>query len=321
MKAVQMNQTGGPDVLKYVDVPDPKPGPGQVVIDLRAIGVNFMDIYSRSGLYPVNLPLILGGEGAGIVSQAGSGVTDVKVGDMVAYSNVNASYAEKVVAPADRLVKVPAGVDPKTASAAMLQGMTAHYLVHDTYPLKRGETCLIQAGAGGVGLLLIQMAKMRGATVITCVSTQDKARLAKEAGADHVIIYTQQDFAAEVKRITGGAGLPVVYDSVGKTTFDKSLECLAPRGYMVLFGQSSGPVPPVSPFTLQAKSLFLTRPGLGHYTATRQEYLRRATDVFNWIAQGKLKLTIHATFPLKDAAEAHRQMENRATAGKLLLVP
>ncbi|MBI4339072.1 MAG: quinone oxidoreductase [Chloroflexi bacterium] len=321
MKAIQITQTGGPEVLRYVDLPDPQPGPGQVVVDLQAIGVNFMDIYNRSGLYRVNLPLVPGGEGAGVVSQVGPGVTDVKVGDLVAYSSVNASYAEKVAAPADRLVKVPPGVDPRVASAAMLQGMTAHYLANDTYPLKRGETCLIHAGAGGVGLLLIQMAKMRGATVITTVSTQDKARLAREAGADHTILYTQQDFAAEVRRITGGAGLPVVYDSVGATTFEKSLECLAPRGYMVLFGQSSGPVQPVSPFTLQAKSLFLTRPGLGHYTATRAELLRRAGDVFDWIAQGKLKLTIQATFPLRDAAEAHRQMEDRATVGKLLLTP
>ena len=321
MKAIQVTQTGGPEVLDYVDLPDPLPGPGQVLVDVQSIGVNFMDVYNRSGLYPVNLPLVPGGEAAGIVAKVGSGVEEFQVGDLVASASIPESYAEKAVAPADRLVRVPNGVDPQVAAAAMLQGLTAHYLCHSTYPLKPGETALVHAGAGGVGLLLIQMAKMLGATVITTVSTDEKAALAKEAGADHTILYTKQDFAEEVLRITNGEGVPVVYDAVGVTTFDKSLECLRPTGYMVLYGQSSGAVPPISPFTLQRKSLFLTRPGLGHYTATREELLTRTKSIFDWLADGSLKLLIHGTFPLHDAAEAHRQLEGRQTAGKLLLAP
>ncbi|MBI4312588.1 MAG: quinone oxidoreductase [Chloroflexi bacterium] len=321
MKAIQIAQTGGPEVLKYVDVPDPKPGPGQALIEVKAAGVNFMDIYNRSGLYRIQVPMILGGEGAGVVAQVGAGVTDVKVGDRVAWASGGSSYAEKMVNQADRLVPMPAGVSFELAAAAMLQGMTAHYLSHDTYPLKKGDTCIVHAGAGGVGQLLIQMAKMRGATVIATVSTETKAKLAKSLGADHVVLYTQQDFAEETKGITGGKGVEVVYDSVGATTFEKGLDVLKPRGYMVLYGQSSGPVQPVSPFTLQGKSLFLTRPGLGHYTATREDLVRRATDVFNWIAQGKLKLQIFGTYPLRNAAEAHRHLENRETTGKLLLTP
>ncbi|MBI2170753.1 MAG: quinone oxidoreductase [Chloroflexi bacterium] len=321
MKAIQITQTGGPEVLKYVDLPDPKPGPGQALIDVKAIGVNFMDIYNRSGLYRTNVPMILGGEGAGTVSQIGSGVTDIKAGDRVAWASGGSSYAEKVVNQAERLVKLPQGVNFELGATAMLQGMTAHYLSHDTYPLKKGDMCLIHAAAGGVGQSLVQLAKLCGATVIATVSTQDKATLVKGLGADHVILYSQQDFAEEVKRITGGQGVEVVYDSVGATTFDKGLEILKPRGYMVLYGQSSGLPNPVSPATLQAKSLFMTRPGLGHYTATREDLVRRATAVFNLIAQGKLKMQIFGTYPLKDAAEAHRRLENRETTGKLLLVP
>ena len=321
MKAIQLTQNGGPEVLAYVDVPDPEPGPGQALVELRATGVNFMDIYGRIGLYSASLPTILGSEGAGIVTAIGPDVTDVAVGDLVAYTGVPGSYAEKIAAPANRLVKLPQGLDADTGAAAMLQGMTAHYLSHSTYPLKAGETALIHAGAGGVGLLLIQMAKMIGAQVITTVSTEAKADLAREAGADHVILYTQQDFLEEVKRITGGAGVPVVYDSVGLTTYEQSLESLAPRGYLVLFGQSSGVVPPIAPSRLNQASLFLTRPSLNHYTATREELEQRANDVLGWITEGKLTLRIHDRIPLKDAAEAHRQLEGRLTTGKLLLIP
>ncbi len=322
MKAVQISQTGGPEVLKYVDVPDPSPGQGQAVVDLKAIGVNFTDINSRNGTNPpASLPTILGLEGAGVVSAVGQGVTEVKVGDRVAYSSNPASYAEKVVVPAARLVKLPGALKFQDGAAVMLQGMTAHYLCHSTYPLKAGETALVHAAAGGVGLLLIQMAKALGARVIGTVSTEEKARLACQAGADHVINYTEQDFEAEVSKITGGAGVEVVYDSVGKTTFDKSIACLKPRGYMALYGQASGPVPPVPMSVLNSKSLFLTRPGLAHHTRTRDELLQRAGDVLGWIASGKLKLHIHGEFPLKDAPEAHRQLAGRLTTGKLLLIP
>ncbi len=321
MKAVQITQTGGPEVLKYVDVPDPTLGPGQALIDVKSIGVNFMDIYNRSGMYRVNLPLILGGEGAGIVAQVGAGVTDIRAGDRVAWASGGSSYAEKVVNQADRLVKLPPNVSFDLGATAMLQGMTAHYLSHDTYPLKHGDTCLVHAAAGGVGQILVQLAKLRGATVIATVSTEDKAKLARELGADHVVLYSKVDFAEEVKRITGGKGVDVVYDSVGATTFDKGLEALKPRGYMVLYGQSSGLPNPVSPLTLQAKSLFFTRPGLGHYTATREDLVRRASAVFSLIAEGKLKVQVFGRYALKDAAEAHRQMEHRETTGKLLLTP
>lgn len=321
MKAVQISKTGGPEVLRYVDVPDPRPGPGQALVEIKAIGVNYTDVYTRSGLYPPALPVIPGSEGAGMVAQVGSGVTEVAVGDVVAYTGVAQSYAEKVVAPAWRLVKLPRGLDAEVGAAVMLQGMTAHYLCHSTYPLKPGETALVHAAAGGVGLLLTQMAKSLGAQVIGTVSTDDKAKLAREAGADHVIIYSRQDFEQEVKRITGGAGVQVVYDAVGVDTFNKSVACLVRRGYMVLYGQASGPVPPVPLSVLNAKSLFLTRPSLNDHTATREELLQRAGEVLGWVKSGKLKLHIHDKFALKDAPEAHRQLEGRLTTGKLLLIP
>ena len=321
MKAAQALQTGGPEVLRYVDVPDPVPGAGQALIDIQAIGVNYTDVYSRSGTTLPALPLIPGVEGAGVVAQVGEGVTEVTVGDTVAYSGVGSSYAEKVVAPASSLVKMPDGVGAEMGAAVMLQGMTAHYLCHATYPVKPGDTVLVHAAAGGVGLLLTQMVKSLGGTVIATVSTEEKAVLARGAGADHVISYIEVDFEEGVREITGGAGIQAVYDSVGKTTFDKGIACLEPTGYMVLYGQASGQVDPVPVSVLNAKSLFLTRPGLGHYTRTREELLRRAGDILNWVQSGKLDVRIHGTFALSDAAEAHRQLEGRLTTGKLLLIP
>lgn len=323
MKAIQISNTGGPEVLEYVDAPDPSSAAaGQALVEVQAIGVNYTDVYTRSGLNPpASLPTVLGLEAAGVVSEIGEGVTEVAVGDLVAYSGVPRSYAEKVVAPSASLVKLPEGLDAEVGAAAMLQGMTAHYLAHSSYPLKQGDTALVHAGAGGVGLILTQMAKALGAQVISTVSTAAKAQLSKEAGADYVINYVEQDFEEEVKSITNGAGIEVAYDSVGQSTFDKSIACLKPRGYMVLYGQASGPVPPVPVAVLNAKSLFLTRPGLAHYTQTREELLQRAGDVLGWVRDGKLKLHIHGTFPLSDAAEAHRQLEGRATTGKLLLIP
>jgi NADPH2:quinone reductase len=321
MKAVQITETGGPEVLKYIDVPDPTPGAGQALIDVQAIGVNFTEVYSRKGMNPPALPSILGGEASGVVTQVGEGVTEVAVGDLVAYSGVPNSYAEKVVAPAARLVKLPDGVNAEQGAGIMLQGMTAHYLCHSTYPIKQGETAIVHAGAGGVGLILTQMVKFLGGTVISTVSTDEKAALSREAGADHVIKYTEQDFEADVMNITDGAGVDVVYDSVGKTTFDKGIACLKDRGYMVLYGMASGQVDPVPIPVLNRKSLFLTRPGLVAYIATREELLQRAGDVLGWVQSGKLKLRIHGTFALKDVAEAHRQLEGRLTTGKLLLIP
>lgn len=322
MKAIRVKTLGGPEVLTLEDIPDPKPGPGEAVVKLEAAGLNYIDVYYRTGLYKAQLPITLGVEGGGVVTEVGPNVAEVKAGDRVAYSGVLGSYAQFAAVPASRLVKLPEGLDGKAGAAAMLQGMTAHYLSHATYPLKPGDWCLVHAAAGGVGLLLCQMAKMRGARVIGTVSTEAKAKLAREAGADAVILYTTQDFEAEVKRITGGAGVPVVYDSVGKTTFDKSLNCLAPRGVMALYGQSSGPVPPLDPAILNQKgSLFLTRPSLVHHTATRQELLQRSGDVLGWIKAGKLKLRIDLTLPLAQAADAHRQLEGRQTTGKVLLIP
>ncbi len=322
MKAIRVKTLGGPEVLTLEDIPDPKPGPGEAVVKLEAAGLNYIDVYYRTGLYKAQLPITLGVEGGGVVTEVGPNVAEVKAGDRVAYSGVLGSYAQFAAVPAARLVKLPEGLDGKAGAAAMLQGMTAHYLSHATYPLKPGDWCLVHAAAGGVGLLLCQMAKMRGARVIGTVSTEAKAKLAREAGADAVILYTTQDFEAEVKRITGGAGVPVVYDSVGKTTFDKSLNCLAPRGVMALYGQSSGPVPPLDPAILNQKgSLFLTRPSLVHHTATRQELLQRSGDVLGWIKAGKLKLRIDLTLPLAQAADAHRQLEGRQTTGKVLLIP
>jgi NADPH2:quinone reductase len=322
MKAIRVHTPGGLEALRYEDVPTPTPKAGEALVKLEAIGINFIDIYIRSGLYKNALPLTLGQEGAGVVEAIGPNVTEVKVGDRVAYSGAPGSYAEYAVVPAARLVHVPDGIDTKSAAAAMLQGMTAHYLAHSTYPLKAGDTALVHAAAGGVGLLLVQMAKKCGARVFGTVSTDVKAKLAKEAGADEVILYTLQDFEAEVKRLTDGRGVQVIYDSVAKTTFEKGLNCLAPRGYMVLYGQSSGPVPAFDLAQLGAKgSLFITRPTLGHYTLTRQELLQRAGDVLGWIGSGQLKLRIEQTFPLKDAADAHRRLEGRQSTGKLLLIP
>ena len=322
MKAVRVHAPGGPEALKYEDVPEPTPKPGEAIVKIDAAGLNYIDVYQRSGLYKLDLPLTLGLEAGGTVTAVGAGVTEVKVGDKVAYTGVPGAYAQYAAVPAQRLVVLPPGLQPKQGAAAMLQGMTAHYLACSTYPLKTGDTCLVHAAAGGVGLLLCQIARMRGARVIGTVSTDEKAKLAREAGADQVILYTKQDFEFEVKRITGGKGLQVVYDSVGKTTFDKGFNCLAPRGMMVLYGQSSGPIGAFDPQVLNQKgSLFLTRPSLGHYTATREELQQRAGEVLGWIRDGKLKLRTELEFPLKDAAQAHRALEGRKTTGKVLLIP
>jgi NADPH2:quinone reductase len=322
MKAIRIHTPGGPEALKFDDVPEPTPGPGQALVKLAAAGVNFIDVYFRTGMYKAPLPLTLGLEGAGVVTAVGTGVTDVKIGDTVAWTGVPGSYAQMAVAPADRLVKLPPGVEPKVGAAAMLQGLTAHYLVRSSYPLKKGDTCLVHAAAGGMGLLLCQMGKMLGATVIGTVSTEEKAALAKGAGAEHVILYTQQDFEPEVKRITGGRGVDVVYDGVGATTFDKSLNCLRPRGYMILFGAASGPVPPLDLQVLNVRgSLFLQRPSLNHHIAAREELLQRAGEVLGWIKEGKITLRIEHQLPLAQAAEAHKALEGRKTTGKILLIP
>jgi NADPH:quinone reductase len=322
MKAIQIKQTGGPEAMELVELPVPTPKANEAVVKLAASGVNFIDVYNREGRYKVPLPFVLGQEGAGVVSAVGSDVKSVKAGDRVAWTSVLGSYAEYAAIPADRLVPVPTGVSDQQAAATMLQGITAHYLSHDTYPLKRGETALVHAAAGGVGLLLTQMAHNIGARVITTVSTEEKAKLARDAGADEIILYTQNDFEAETKRLTNGKGVDVVYDSVGKTTFEKGLNILRPRGMMVLFGGSSGAVPPFDPITLTQKgSLFLTRPSLGHYIATREELMARSGAVFGMIAAGKLKLRIEHTYPLAEAQRAHRELEGRKTTGKLLLIP
>jgi NADPH:quinone reductase len=322
MKAIRIHHPGGPEALTYEDIPVPEPKAGEARVKIEAIGLNYIDVYQRTGLYPIPTPFTLGMEGAGVVDAIGDGVTEVKKGDRVAYAMILGSYAEYAIVPAARLVPVPAGVEAKTAAGLMLQGMTAHYLTHSTYTLRPGDIALVHAAAGGVGLLLIQIAKMLGARVIGTVSTEAKAQLAKQAGAEDVILYTQTDFLAEVKKLTGGAGVHVVYDSVGATTFDKSLDCLRPRGYLALFGQSSGPVPPFDPGKLAAKgSLFLTRPTLAHYALDRAELLKRAGDLFDWTASDKLTLRIDKTFALGDAAEAHRQLEARKTTGKVVLIP
>lgn len=322
MKTIRIHQFGGLEVLAQDEVQVPEPGEGEARVKIEAIGVNFIDIYHRIGRYQGTLPLTLGQEAAGIVDAVGPKVTDVKVGDRVAYASVQGSYAEYAIAPAWRLVPIPAGVDAQHAAAVMLQGMTAHYLTHSTYPLKAGETALVHAAGGGTGQLLVQIAKRCGARVIGTVSTDEKAVLAREAGADEVINYTQTDFDVEVKRLTNNAGVDVVYDSVGKDTFDKSLNCLRRRGYMVLFGASSGAVAQLDPQTLNAKgSLFLTRPFLAHYTADRAELLGRVNDLFKWIAAGELKVRIDKIFPLAEAAEAHRYLEGRQSKGKIVLIP
>ena len=322
MKAIQIQATGGPEVLEMAELPIPVPGPGQVLIRIEAIGVNFIEIYFRKGTYKAALPLIPGSEAAGTIEELGSGVNGFKAGDLVASVAVVGSYAEYALAPAAQVVKVPEGVSPEKAAAAMLQGMTAHYLAYSTYPLKAGETALVHAGAGGVGLLLTQMAKRLGARVITTVSSEAKAELSREAGASDVINYSEQDFEAEVKRLTHGKGVDVVYDSVGKTTFDKSLNCLRPRGLLALFGGSSGPVPPFDLIQLSGKgSLFITRPTLWHYVATRAELEWRAGDVLGWAASGELKLRTEHVYSLTDAAQAQTDMESRKTTGKILLEP
>ena len=314
MKAVFVEQPGGVENLKYGDMPKPSPGPGQALVKIVATGVNYIDIYFRKGVYPAPPPIVLGNEGAGTVESVGADVTNVAVGDRVAYAMARGSYAEYAVVPAWQLVKIPAAVDLDTAAAAMLQGMTAHYLTHSTYPLKPGDSCLIHAAAGGTGRLIVQMAKMLGAHVIGTVGDEEKAKQAKEAGADEVIIYTKEDFAAKAK------GMHVVYDSVGQSTFMKSLDCLRPRGMMVSFGNASGAVTEFSPLTLSQKgSLFLTRPTLANYSATVEELEWRASDVLNWVGQGKLKLHIHKVYPLAEAGQAHRDLESRGTTGKLLL--
>ena len=308
--------------MELVDLPVPQPKANEVVLKVKAAGVNFIDVYNREGRYKAPLPLVLGQEAAGTVYALGFDVHDFAVGDPVAYTSILGSYAEYAAVPADRLVKIPAGVSERYAAAAMLQGLTAHYLSHDSHPLKKGETALIHAAAGGVGLLLVQMAHNIGARVIATVSTEKKAQLAREAGADDVILYTQDDFEAETKRLTGGKGIDVVYDSVGKTTFEKGLNLLHPRGIMVLFGGSSGAVAPIDPLLLTQKgSLFLTRPSLGHYIITTQELRERAGAVFTMIRDGKLKLRIEHIYPVAEAQKAHRELEARTTTGKLLLLP
>ena len=322
MKAIQVQKHGGPEVLTLVDLPVPTPKPNEAVVKIAASGVNFIDVYFREGRYPATLPFVDGQEAAGTVTAVGAEVNSCKPGDRVAYTNALGSYAEYAAVPADRLVRLPDAVKPEQAAAAMLQGMTAHYLLRSTYHLKKGETALIHAAAGGVGLLLVQMAKQIGARVIGTAGTADKTRLAREAGADEVINYREQDFEAETKRLTGGKGVDVVYDGVGQSTFDKDLNTLRPRGYLVLFGASSGPVAPVDPIKLLQKgSLFLTRPSLAHYIATREELERRATDVLGMVATGKLKLRIEHVYKLQDAQQAHRDLEARKTSGKLLLIP
>lgn len=322
MKAIQIKQTGGPEVMEYADLPVPQPKPSEAVVKVQAAGVNFIDVYNREGRYKAPLPFILGQEAAGVVSAVGADVRGIAAGDRVAYTMTLGSYAEYAAVPADRLVKIPAEVGEREAAAAMLQGMTAHYLAHDTWPLKKGETALVHAAAGGVGLLLVQMAHNIGARVIATVSTEEKAKLARAAGADDIILYTQTDFEAETKRLTDGRGVDVIYDSVGKTTFEKGLNLLRPRGMMVLYGGSSGAVAPLDPLVLTQKgSIFLTRPSLGHYILTPQELQQRAGAVFGMIREGKLKLRIEHIYPLSQAAQAHRDLEGRKTTGKLLLIP
>jgi NADPH:quinone reductase len=322
VKAVRIQEPGGPEVLRLEDVPEPTPAAGEALVKIEAAGVNYVDVYFRTGLYPYPLPGILGVEAAGTVVAVGPGVIDPRPGERVAYTNVPGSYAEMSVVPVERLVKLPEGVTARQGAAAMLQGMTAHYLATATYPLRAGDTCIIHAAAGGVGLLFCQIAKMRGATVIGTTSSAEKAALARAAGADHVILYSEQDFAAEARRLTGGTGVHVVYDGVGASTFAQGLDCLRPRGMMVLFGQASGPVPPFDLSLLNLKgSLYVTRPSLNAYVASRAELLARAADVLGWIATGTLRLRIEHEFPLAEAAAAHRALESRRTTGKLLLIP
>jgi NADPH2:quinone reductase len=322
MKLIQVQKHGGPEELQLTDAPIPSPAAGQAVVHVAATGVNFIDVYFRTGLYKADLPLTPGSEAAGTVESVGEGVTNVKPGDRVAWAMVRGSYTQYAVVPSAMLVQLPAGVSFETGAAAMLQGMTAHYLTHSTFALKKGDTALVHAAAGGAGGLIVQMAKMLGATVIGTAGSDEKAAIAKQSGADEVIVYTRQDFVAETKRITGGRGVDVIYDSVGKTTFLPGLDIIRPRGMMVLFGQSSGAVAPFDPGILNGKgSLYVTRPSLAHYASDRRELEWRSADVLNWVAQGKLKLRIDRTYPLAQAADAHRDLEGRKTAGKLILLP
>jgi NADPH2:quinone reductase len=322
MKVIRIHETGGLDKMVYEEAPAPSPNPNQAIVKIHTIGLNFIDVYFRKGLYPSPLPFIPGMEASGVVDFVGENVTSVKCGERVAYAGSLGAYAEYAAIDPNRLVPLPDKIDFQTAAAVMLQGITAHYLTHSTFRLKKGDTVLLHAAAGGVGLLLIQLAGKIGARVIGTVSSEEKASIAKGMGADHVILYTQTDFEQEVQRITSGKGVDVAYDSVGQATFDKSLNCLKPRGMMVLFGQSSGPVPPFNPNILNAKgSLYLTRPGIGHYTATRDELSWRAGDIMNWVADGSLKVRVDRVYPLKEAADAHRALESRQTMGKVLLQP
>lgn len=322
MRAIRIHEIGGPEVMRLETLPDPTPGPGEAVVRVEAIGLNFIEVYFRTGLYKAALPFTPGTEGSGTVVAIGDGVSAVKVGDRVASTNLAGSYAELALARVDRLTPIPDGIDARQAAAAMLQGMTAHYLTTSVFPLGEGDTCLVHAAAGGVGLLLSQMGRNAGARVIGTVSTPAKAALAHEAGCDETILYTQEDFVAEVKRMTSGAGVQVVYDSVGATTFLKDMDCLAPRGMLALFGQSSGVVAPVDPSVLNQKgSLFLTRPTLGHYIATREELAWRAGEVLAGVQDGSLKLRIDREVPLAQVADAHRALEGRETTGKVLLLP
>ncbi|MHB0868631.1 MAG: quinone oxidoreductase family protein [Chloroflexota bacterium] len=322
MKLIRVHQYGGPEVMQLEEAPVPSPGPGQALVKVEAIGVNFIDIYVRSGTYKGSLPLTPGNEGAGTVEAVGPGVTEVKEGDRVAWATAPGSYAEYNLVPAAKLVPIPQGVGFQDAATVMLQGLTAHYLSTSTYPVRAGDSCLVHAAAGGVGQLLCQMAKIRGARVIGTAGSPEKAAIARQAGADEVVLYREQDFVAAARAFTGGTGVRVVYDTVGKDTFERGLDALARRGYMVLVGQASGPVPPIDPRVLNVKgSLYLTRPSLGDYTATREELLGRARDVLGWLAAGKLRVKVDRVLPLAEASEAHRALAARETAGKLLLVP
>src|SRR5258706_12858631 len=322
MKAIQVSQTGGPEVLKLVDLPVPEPKPNEAVVEIKAAGVNFIDVYFREGRYPAPLPFVNGQEAAGVVASVGADVTNVKAGDRVAYTGALGSYADYAAVPADRLVAIPEQIDFPQAAAAMLQGMTAHYLSHSSYKIERGETALVHAAAGGVGLLLVQMCKLLGARVIGTAGSEEKAALARGAGADEVIVYTTHDFEAETKRLTDGKGVHGVYDGVGKTTFEKDLNVLRLRGYLVLFGGASGAVPPFDLLELTKHgSLFVTRPSLQHYVASHEELEQRSGDVLQMIVRGDLKLRIHRTYGLAEAEQAHRDLEGRRTTGKLLLIP
>jgi len=322
MKAIRVESFGGPEVLHLADVPDPKAGPGQLRVRVEAVGVNFIDVYHRTGLYPNPLPLVPGQEGAGVVDEVGPGVDGFREGDRVGWAGILGSYAQRALVPAASAVRLPAGVDARAAAAVLLQGMTAHYLCTSTYSLKAGDTCLVHAAAGGVGLLLVQMAKQRGARVIGTVGSEDKAVLARDAGADEVVLYDEEDFVAAARRLTGGRGVQVVYDGVGKATVVRGLDALAPLGMMVSFGNASGPVEPIDPLALSRKgSLFLTRPTLGHYVAERAILERRAGDVLSAVAAGTLRVRVDRSYPLAAAAEAHRALQGRQTTGKLLLLP